>query len=123
MISGDDAAVREAQELLGPIEGAVVKWTIGFHAARTLTPEAAYALIETRMRAALARVHDARPLVLQSPVTLDLRFKNYRPAQVLAYLPIVERPDAHSIRFVGSSIVDVSKFIEFVMTYEPGLEP
>ena len=40
MISGDDAAVKEAQALLGPIEGAVVKWNAGFHSARTLTPEA-----------------------------------------------------------------------------------
>ena len=45
MISGDDATVKEAQALLGPIEGAVVKWNSGFHSARTLTPEASCDLI------------------------------------------------------------------------------
>ena len=30
MISGDDAAVAEAQELIGDIEGAVVKWNYSF---------------------------------------------------------------------------------------------
>ena len=39
--AGDDAAVAEAQKQLGPIEGAVVKWSYSFHSARTLTPEAA----------------------------------------------------------------------------------
>jgi D-amino peptidase len=40
MISGDDAIVKEATDLLGNVEGAVVKWAISFHSAKTLTPEA-----------------------------------------------------------------------------------
>ena len=60
---------------------------------------------------------------LGQPVTLDLRFKHYRPSQMLAYLPIVERTDAHSIRYVGEDIIAVSKFLEFVMNYQVGLEP
>lgn len=123
MISGDDAAVGEAQALLGNVEGAVVKWSYGFHAARTLTPEAAYALIETKTRAALARLRTFRPFVVSTPVTLDVRFKNYRPAQLLAYLPIVERPDAHSIRYVGPDMPAVSRFLEFVMSYDSTAEP
>jgi D-aminopeptidase len=39
------------------------------------------------------------------------------------YLSIVERTDAHSIRFTGKDMVEVSKFLEFIVTYEPGLEP
>jgi D-amino peptidase len=38
LISGDDAIVMEATDLLGNIEGAVVKWAISFHSAKTLTP-------------------------------------------------------------------------------------
>jgi D-amino peptidase len=56
-------------------------------------------------------------------VTLDLRFKNYRPAQLLAYLPIVEQTDAHAVRFKGKDILEVSRFLEFVTNYEPGLSP
>lgn len=123
MISGDDAAVQEAREMLGDVEGAVVKWNTSFHAARSLTPAAAYILIETRIRGALARVADFKPFVLPRPVTLDVRFKNYRPSQLLAYLDIVERTDAHSVRFVGRDMVEVSKFLEFITSYDPGLEP
>jgi D-amino peptidase len=123
MVSGDDAAVKEVQTLLGDVEGAVVKWAYGFHSARTMTPEAARDLIREKVRRAVGRIRDFKPYRVKAPVTLDVRFKNYRPSEVLAYLSTVERTDAHSVRFVGRDIVEVSKFLEFITTYEPGLEP
>lgn len=123
MLSGDDAIVKEAQALLGPIAGAVVKWNYGFHSARTLTPQAACDVIREAARKALAERGSRKPFVVATPVTLDLRFKNYRPAEMLAYLPIVERTDAHAIRFRGKDILEVTRFLEFVDEYEPGLAP
>ncbi len=123
MISGDDAAVKEAQALLGPIEGAVVKWNYGFHSARTLTPEASCERIREAAKAGLARLSLMKPYELKTPVTLDVRFKSYRPSEVLAYLPIVERTDAHAIRFRGKDMLETIRFLEFLMYYEPGLSP
>lgn len=123
MISGDDAAVEEAQRIIGDIEGAVVKWAISFHSAKTLTPHASQALIRERAQTAVARRNDIAPYVLDMPITLDLTFKNYRPAEMLAYLPSVERVDAHTVRFIGRDMIEVSSFLEFAMTYEPGLTP
>lgn len=123
MISGDDAAVAEARDVIGDIEGAVLKWNISFHSAKTMMPAAAYELIGETVKTALARLEDFEPLVLPAPITLDVRFKNYRPSQVLAYLPIVERTDSHSIRYVGSDMIEVSKFLEFLTNYNAGLEP
>ena len=123
MISGDDAVVKETQALLGDVEGAVVKWASGFHSAKTIMPEASYALIREKVKKAIARIKDFKPYKLASPIQLDVRFKNYRPSEVLAYLSIVERTDAHSIRFTGKDMIEVSKFLEFIVTYEPSLEP
>ena len=123
MISGDDAAVAEVQALVGDLEGAVVKWNYSFHSARTLTPEASGRLIREKVTAALRRLGQFRPYTVQTPVTLDLQFRHYRPAEMLAYLPIVQRTDAHTIRYVGTDILAVSRFIEFVTTYEVALEP
>jgi D-amino peptidase len=123
MISGDDAAVAQARDLIGNLEGAVVKWNYGFHSARTMTPNAAYQLISEKVKAAIARIDSFEPLVLPTPVTLEVQFKNYRPSEVLAYLSIVDRPDAHSIRFVGQDMVEISKFLQFVTTYDAGLTP
>lgn len=123
MVSGDDALVKETTALLGNVEGAVVKWASGFHSARTLMPEASYQLIREKVKRAIGRIKDFRPYKLKAPIRLDVRFKNYRPSEVLSYLSIVERTDAHSIRFTGKDIIEVSKFLEFITTYEPALEP
>ena len=122
-ITGDDAIVKEARGLLGDVEGAVVKWAYGFHSAKTLTPEAARDVIREKVKAAMARRGSFRPYVVKTPVELEVRFKNYRPAEVLSYLPIVKRVDAHSVRFVGRDMLEVSRFMEFILTYQPALEP
>ncbi|MGD8866318.1 MAG: M55 family metallopeptidase [Gemmatimonadales bacterium] len=123
MISGDDAIIEEARGLLGDIEGAVVKQAISFHSAKTMMPESAYELIRSKARRAIERIGDFEPYVLSAPVRLDVRFKNYRPSEVLAYLPIVERTDSHSIRFIGKDMIEVSRFLEFMLNYDAGLEP
>ena len=86
-------------------------------------PQASYQLIRDKVKTAIGRIRDFKPYKLSPPIQLDVRFKNYRPSEVLSYLSIVERTDAHSIRFTGKDMVEVSKFLEFIVTYEPGLEP
>ena len=122
-MSGDDAAVEEVQRFTGPLEGAVVKRAISFHAAATMTPKAAQELIRLKVKAGVERRASARPFVLRGSVTVDLSFKNYRTAEMLAYLPIVTRPDAHTVRYVGRNILEVSRFMEFAETYQPDLAP
>lgn len=123
MMSGDDASITEAKGLLGNIEGAVVKWNYGFHSARTMMPEAANDLIREKVALAIGRIGEFKPYKVATPVRLEVQFKNYRPAEVLSYLPSVERIDAHSIAFQGNDMIEVSKFIAFIMQYEPGMVP
>lgn len=123
MISGDDVAVAEAQALLGPIEGAVVKRAIGFHSAATKTPEAARALIRERAREGVRRRAELRPYRLERPIRLEVAFKSYQVPELLAYLPMVERPTSHSIRFTGPDMPTVSRFLQFIGHYEPGIAP
>ncbi|NNE67776.1 MAG: M55 family metallopeptidase [Pyrinomonadaceae bacterium] len=123
MVSGDDAAVKEVSDVVGDVEGAVVKWNYGFHSAKTMMPEAAYALIRQKVKKAIGRIDDFKPYKPKTPVQLDIRFKNYLPSEVLSYLSIVERTDAHSIRFEGKDMIETSKFMEFILTYKPDLQP
>ncbi len=123
MISGDDAATAEAVRVIGDMETAVVKWAYSFHSAKTLTPEAGYEVIAEKTAAAIRRIEDFRPYRLEAPIRLDVRSKNYRPAEVLSYLSIVERTGSHEVRFVGEDMLEVSKFLEFLLTYSPSLSP
>lgn len=123
MITGDDAIVDETRRRLGPIEGVAVKHAIGFHAAATLTPDAAQTLIRQQAKAALERRGQMKPYPMTRPITLEVSFKNYRPVELLAYLPGVERIDSHTVRFVARDMREVSKLLEFVTNYDPTLTP
>lgn len=122
-ISGDNVAVEEAQALIGKMEGAVVKQAISFHAAATMTPAAAQALIREKVNAGVERRQEPKPYVVRKPIRLDVSFKNYRPGEILSYLSIVERTGSHSIRFTGRDIIEVSKFLEFIGDYQADLAP
>ena len=123
MLTGDDAIVAETKSRLGPIEGVTVKRAIGFHSTATMTPEAARKLIREHAATAVKRRAEMRPYSMTKPITLDVSFKNYRPVELLGYLPNVQRIDSHTVRFIGRDMIDVSKFIEFVTSYEPTLTP
>ena len=123
MVSGDDATIRETREMLGDVEGAVVKWALGFHSARTLTPDAAYEVIRQKTRAAVNRIDDFKPFVLNKPVELQVSLKHYQPVELLSYLSIVERIDSHTIRFTGRDMPEVSGFLQFMLDYQVSLQP
>ena len=122
-ISGDDAAVAELLELVPNAGGAVVKEAIGFHAAATRTPEASQALIREAVRVGLSRRAQIEPLRWTAPVVLEVAFKHYRAAELLGYLPIVERTSAHSIRYRAPTMSQVAEFLAFISSYEPDLTP
>jgi D-amino peptidase len=122
-ISGDNVAVGEAQSLIGAMEGAVVKQAISFHAAATMTPEAAQLLVRQMVKAGVQRRASLKPYVVRAPVRLDVLFKNYTPAEMLTYLPNVQRTSSHGIRFEGRDILQVSRFLEFINTYNPDMTP
>jgi D-amino peptidase len=123
MVSGDDAAVAEVRALLGDVETAEVKRSIGFHSAATMTPAAGQALIRSKARAAIARLRDFRPHRVAGPYTLDIVYKSYMPAAVMALLPGIERRDAHTIRFGATRLQDVSRFLVFSTAYRSDLTP
>jgi D-amino peptidase len=123
MISGDDAIVEEATRHLGDLEGAVLKWNHGFHSATTLMPEAANRVIREKATAALARIEDFQPYRLEEPIRVEVSFKNYLPAELLAYLSIVDRVDSHTIAFTGKDMIEVSRFLAFMGRYSPDITP
>jgi D-amino peptidase len=126
MISGDEQSVGELQKLTaqyGTAEGAVVKRPISFHAAAVMTPEASQALIRAKAKAAIARLRDFKPMPARGPFRLELTYKSYTPAEMMAYLPGTERVDSHTIRYRAASIVDISKFLEFAISYRADLTP
>ena len=123
LVSGDEQAVGEVQKLLGDVEGAIVKRSVGFHSAITMTPEAGQALIRAKAKAAIARLRDFKPYQIRGPFALDLTYKNYTPAEAMAILPGIERRTAHTIRYSAKSMLDVMRFLVFATTYHSDMTP
>jgi D-amino peptidase len=122
-VSGDDAAIQEIKGRLGPLDSVVTKTSLGFHAAETLTPGAACDAIYEGVRAAIGHRGQRKPFEITHPITVELSFKNYLVAEVLTYLHAIQRVDAHSVRFVGQDMKEVSDLVDFVDFYNADLAP
>ena len=120
-VSGDEAAVAEVAAIVPGVEGAVVKWPYGFHAARTLTPQAARDAITAAVQRGMAK--RPAPHRVKTPIEVEIRFKSYRPSEILAYLPVVRRIDAHTVAYTAADMVEAYRFLEFVLTYQADLQP
>jgi len=124
MVSGDDVMIAELHAQVGDFEAAEVKRSLGFHSANTLTPQASYALIAAKVKAALARRGDFKPYrAFGGPFALEISFKHYLAAEVVAYLPGVERTDAHSIRIRVRDLAEAAGFLTFLDNYDQALKP
>lgn len=123
MVSGDDIAVKENRDAIGPIEGAVVKEAISFHSAKTLTPQAAYKLIAEKTKSAIQNIEKYKPLKTKTPVTVDISFKHYRAAEMLAFMPGATRVDSHTVRYIAKDMIEASRYTTFVLGYDSNLSP
>jgi D-amino peptidase len=121
LVTGDDVAVEELSVLKA--EGVAVKRAIGFEAAESLTPAAARKLIQAAARRAVGRIASYAPFKVAQPATLDVTFHFYRPAELLAWLPIVERTGPRSIRFKGKDTAEALRLLEFALSYSVELQP
>ncbi len=116
MVSGDDAYTEHAREMLGDIEVATVKWSYGTTSMRTLSPEKSRNAIAERVSAALDRVDDLSVFALKTPITVEVCCVQRRAAELLDYLPLFERIDARTVRFVAEDMPDVSRTLKFITT-------
>ena len=109
-LSGDQTIGQEARELLGPIETVAVKHAIGFYSAEMLPPEESQRLIREGVRRGVERRAEIKPYKISHPVKLEIRFNDVVIAELVSYLPGVERTSGNTIVFTGRDMTEVSKF-------------
>lgn len=113
-LSGDQTICADARKLLGPIETAAVKDATGFFSASMMHPEQAQKLIREGVRRGVERRAELKPYRVARPVKLQLRYKDTVDAEVVSFLPGVERPSGRVVVFTGRDMVEVSRFLEAV---------
>ena len=66
--------------------------------------------------AALSRLDSFSANRLPDNIETEIVCKNRLGAELFAYLPNVDQVDAHTIKFVGKDMVEVSKFLQFAIS-------
>lgn len=113
-VSGDQVTGEQARKLLGPLETATVKTSSGFFSGTLMHPEESRRLIREGVRRGIERRNEVKPYKLAHPVRLEVAFKNLPLAEVVSYLPGVERPRGNLIVFSGRDMIEVSRFLSAI---------
>jgi len=101
LVTGDEAACREAQELLGGVATVAVKEGISRSAAVCLPPEVARARIAEAAAAALPQAAQRPPFTFDPPVKVEVVLSDPSSADAACLLPQLERVGGRTVRFQG----------------------
>lgn len=113
-VSGDQVIGEQARKLFGPIETVAVKQSIGFHAAKMLSPEKSQELIRTGVAKAIQRSGEIKPYKVSEPVSVEFRFKELIAAELISYLPQTQRTSGNTVIFTAKDMSEASRFVHVI---------
>lgn len=116
LVTGDLPTTLEAQNLLGNIETVAVKAGYGRHAAKTLHPTKAHALIEAAAKRAVERVSEFKPFNVPGPYTLDVELSDCSKADMAVLIPGVELTAPRVVRFTHPDYVVAYKCFRAIVS-------
>ncbi len=101
MVTGDRALVETTLADLPWATGVIVKESIGYYAANSLTPQAACDAIRSGAREAIQSASRAKPFTFEPPVELVIETAGVEHADFIELLPRFERTGGRSVRFAS----------------------
>jgi D-amino peptidase len=113
MVAGDSAVVKQCKDIFGEIEGVAVKEGIG-KAAKMMHPTKAQQMIKQKTFEALDNLKKYAPLKIQSPVTMEIRYKDEEDAERASWFPGAKRTGERSVSYSHKDLMEVLKFFMFV---------
>lgn len=106
MASGDQYTISELKEVLGDLEGAVVKYAIDRYSARCLHPSITRGIIKEAARKGYMKAGNAKPYTIRAPVTFEFEFLQPSMAARAAYLPFVQQLDPRTVKVSAQDPID-----------------
>jgi len=107
-VTGDEAACREATDLLGNVECAVVKWGIGRNIAKCLSLQNAHERVKSAVKKAVSSIGEYKPFCPSLPATVTLTYYRSDMADGMCSRAEIERLDARTIQKTVHSLLDVT---------------
>ena len=112
MVAGDEAACKEAKDILDDVEIAPVKVGLTRFCGTCMHPDVARKLITEKAQAAANRLSEFKPLKWNGPFVLEVSFKDTEHADRSQVTLLGERVDDVTIRIKGDTVIDVLKAFE-----------
>jgi len=109
LITGDEAACKEAQQYVANIEQAPVKWGFNRTCAMTLSPLAARALIQQKAFQAVKRIHAIKPVTLKGKCELVIEFMSTSNTFSRSQRPHAQKLDERRVRFRCKNFMELIK--------------
>lgn len=116
LVTGDRAAVAEAQGLIPGVVAVAVKDGLGHSAARCLHPLKARELIRQAAVRALEELEGLCPLMPPVPATVEIEFQNPAQADAASILPYSKRIDSFTLGYSGRDYLEVWKATRALVT-------
>jgi D-amino peptidase len=107
LVAGDERCCAEAKEQLGAVETVVTKWAFTRTSARALHPAEACRRIREGARRALKARKRFKPLRMQSPYALRIRFLNSGLADGAEVMPGAERLDGTTVLYEARDVAEL----------------
>jgi D-amino peptidase len=115
LVTGDDHACADMKEWCPAIETAQTKVSITRYATRCLPLKEARANIEEAARRAVAGLANHKPLKIDSPTTLEVRWRNNQTARSVALMPGVELDGLETTRFTHDDFAEVDRALKAML--------
>ena len=115
MITGDQTACAQAEELLGPLETAIVKQSTSFSSAECLHPNVTQKLIQEAAKKAVSALKDGKAphtFTVSEPVRVTIEFRLSEMVDRACRLPDTRRLDATRIEVTAPDMP--TAYINFV---------
>lgn len=99
LVSGDRAVVEHVRAAMPWVVGVIVKESISYYSANSLTPSAACDAIRDGAREAAGAVKHAKPFTFTPPIEMTIETVKTEQADFMELLPHVERIGGRAVRF------------------------
>jgi D-amino peptidase len=111
-IAGDSAIVKQCREIFGEVGGIAVKEAIG-RAAKMIHPLKAKQMIREEVKNALSNLNRYKPFELETPIKMEIQYKDEADAARAAWFPSAERTGERTVSYSNEDLLEVLKFFMF----------
>lgn len=121
-VSGDDQTLEDARRYAPDALLHATKQSFGFRSSVSLPPKQACQMLKDAAAQAFQQ-SPGQPFILKAPFNVELEMTTQVAAEVLNFLPWIERTDAYTVTAEFSSLAQVAGFIGFAIMYAPNGQP